>query len=170
MSGTEGAWLQSLESSKSCLVLDHSSLSRWETSSWAEGPAHWVAPCNKSYTIYENLKLSRISFTVNLLNRSIKLIESIIGWQSNHGLLHAIWLLLKPPSWKLHQLDHFNEIRIYHGPTLPVGGECLRPDQRQELSRDLLAVSVREEEEEEKREEDHPHHLEMKSRVIYVES
>ena len=49
------------------------------------------------------------------------------------------------------------------GDLLPVGGECLRPDQRQELSRDLLAVSVREEEEEEKREEDHPHHLEIRS-------
>ena len=45
-------------------------------------------------------------------------------------------------------------------PTLPVGW----PDQGQELSRDLLAVSVREEEEEEEeREEDHPHHLEMRS-------
>ena len=48
MSGTEGAWLQSLESNRSCLVLDHSSLSRWEMSSLAEEPAHWVTPFNKS--------------------------------------------------------------------------------------------------------------------------
>ena len=59
---------------------------------------------------------------------------------------------------------HFNKeiyvaviIQFDMDPTLPVGW----PDQGQELSRDLLAVSVREEEEEE--EEDHPHHLEMRS-------
>ena len=152
MSGTEGAWHRSWLSSSSCLVLDHSSLSRWETSSWSEGPAHWVAPCNKSdirdsnkRQFYEDLKLSMISFTPNFAVDGNPIMAFLRG---HFGPILCNLTFIKTSSLEITPTWSFSEIRISHRPTLPVCGECLRADQRRGLSRDLLAVSVRKEEEE----------------------
>ena len=34
-------------------------------------------------------------------------IQSWLFWEGTSGLFYAIWLLLKPSGWKLHQLYHF---------------------------------------------------------------
>ena len=52
--------------------------------------------------------------------------------------------------------------------TSPVGRECLWLDQRHELTGDLLTVRIRKEEKQGEREEDHPHHVEMRCRVIML--
>ena len=54
--------------------------------------------------------------------------------------------------------------------TSPVGCECLWPDQRQELTGDLLTVRIRKEEKQDEREEDHPHHLVKRSGVHCVDN
>ena len=103
MTGTEGDEHQSWWSSSSCLVLDHSSLSRWETSSWSEGPAHWVAPCNKSDIRDSNKRQFRKIWRYESGWQSN--LQSWLSWEGASGVFHAIWLLSKPPGWKLHQLD-----------------------------------------------------------------
>ena len=109
-----------------------------------------MAPCNKpdirdsnKRQFYEDLKLSMISFALNF-TVDVNLIMAFL--RGHFGPISCHLTFIKTFRLEITPTLSFSEIRIYHGPTLPVGGECLRPDQRQELSRDLLAVSVREEE------------------------
>ena len=68
-----------------------------------------------------------------------------------------------------YKLIDKGRLTISTGPKSPVDWDCVRPDQRQEPSRDLLTVHIRKEEEEEEEEEHPPHHL-MKSGLNYVDN
>ena len=67
-----------------------------------------------------------------------------------------------------YKLIDKGRLTISTGPKSPVDWDCLRPDQRQEPSRDLLTVNVGEEEEEEY--EEHPPHVVVWSGLNYVDN